>query len=715
MYKFKCIIKLILCFLVVSCTVPQTKLAPEQALGDSFLWLEEIEGSKSLDFVKNENQKTFSAIKSDPHYKQLEIDIRKIALADDRMPWAYQLGSSLFNFWQDKKNVRGVWRKTSYKSYVSKNPVWENVLDLDQLSMIENENWVWKGSHCLPPEYERCLLSLSRGGKDAKVIREFDLTTKTFVKNGFYIPEAKNNARWIDLDTIYLGSDFGPNSLTDSGYPRIVKVLKRGQRLDEAKEVFQGEKKDLSTKAYVEFTPQKNYHFLMRNLSFYESQIWYANKKPILIPMPKDAIFQGVHQDYIIYILRSDLQVKNKTYKSGSIVALPIKKMSESLDSLNFLELIFTPSDKRFVSTLSTTRNHILLDVIDNIKGKIATVTKTSSQQWEIKDIPIGQNGVASIASSNNETDIFLADYTDFLTPPSLFLGDANRQSKMKLLKKAPSRFNEKELISEQYFTKSKDGTIIPYFIVHKKSWKKDGSNPTLLVGYGGFEVSLQPYYLNTIGKVWAERGGVYVVANTRGGGEFGSNWHKSVIKENRQKVFEDFIAVAEDLIKQKITSPAHLGIQGGSNGGLLVASTFIQRPDLFNAVVCEVPLLDMLRYQKLLAGASWMDEYGDPEDPKMRKVIEKYSPYQNILAQKSYPEVFFLTSTKDDRVHPGHARKMVAKMRSMNHPLFYFENTEGGHGGAANIEQRILWNSLEFTYLWRKLGTASLPGDSLR
>jgi prolyl oligopeptidase len=682
----------------------QQSIKPEK---DAFLWLEEIEGPEALAFVKNENNKTLSTLKNDPHFKNIEVDIRKIALASDRVPWAYQLGKSLYNFWQDETNSRGLWRRTSFKSYESKNPKWETVIDLDTLSKKENENWVWKGASCFPPKYERCLVSLSRGGKDATIVREFDLLSKTFVKDGFVIPEAKTNAVWADSDTLYVATDFGPESITDSGYPRILKSWKRGQKINETIELFHVDKKDLAAGAYVEYTKEKNYHFLIRDISFFEKQVWFINNtQKILLPMPNDAQFYGVHKNYILYLLRSDLAVDNLLYKTGSVVALPINKINESHKTLSFLEVIFKPTTKRFLSNLSTTKNYILLDIIDNIQGKILKVTFKAPRHWKNENIPLGKNGVASIESARNDDDLFLATYTNFLTPPSLVLGNASLNQKvLKILKKAPSRFNEKELISEQHFTKSHDGTSIPYFIVHKKSWKKNGLNPTLLTGYGGFEVSEQPYYLNSVGKVWAEKGGVYVLANIRGGGEFGATWHQTAVKENRQKVFDDFIAIAEDLINQNITSPAHLGIQGGSNGGLLVGGTFIQRPELFNAVLCEVPLLDMLRYNKLLAGASWMEEYGNPEDSKMREVIKKYSPYQNVLPNKTYPEVFFLTSTKDDRVHPGHARKMVAKMRSQGHPLFYYENTEGGHGGSANIEQRILWNSLEYTYLWRKLG----------
>lgn len=694
---------LFFCLFIISCS---TKSIKSDAQNDKYLWLEDIESQKSLEFVKNENEKTLSLFKNDPIFKNLEPEIRKIALAKDRLPWVYQMKGELYNFWRDQKSIRGVWRKTTLEEYKKKNPRWETIIDVDQLAIAEKENWVWKGASCLPPRYQHCLITLSRGGKDASVVREFNLKTKSFPKNGFQIPEAKSRVSWIDSNTLYVGTDSGKDSITDSGYPKTIKILKRGQKLDESKIVFEVNKKDLSADASVAFTASRNYHFFSREISFYEAENWLIeNGKQFLIPMPKDSTLTGVFKDYLLYILKSELKTKSKTFITGSLVALPVKNIIEERKNLESLELVFAPSDKVFLQNVLTTKNHILLDTLDNIQGKIVNVTFKGKNNWLLSNINLGKNGVAATESSEFNHDQFLASYSDFLTPSSIFVGNANLPHKKLLkLKASPSRFSASDITSEQLLAKSKDGTMIPYFIVHKKNLKKDGSNPTLLYGYGGFEISMQPFYLGTIGKVWAENGGVYVLSNIRGGGEFGPAWHQAAQKENHQKAFDDFIAVAEDLIKNKITSPAHLGIQGGSNGGLLTGATFVERPELFNAVLCEVPLLDMLRYNHLLAGASWMDEYGNPDEPQMREIISKYSPYQNIKKDVHYPEVFFFTSTKDDRVHPGHARKMVAKMREYNHPLFYYENTEGGHAAAANLEQGILKNSLEFTYLWKKL-----------
>lgn len=689
---------LVILFLSVACSS-----LPKKA-NDEFLWLEEIESTRSLDFAKLENEKTLSALQSDPNYKGLEKDLRAIAYAKDRIPWSYPRKGYFYNFWRDEKNSRGLWRRTTLNEYKKNNPKWEIILDLDILSTNEKENWVWHGSSCLPPAYEQCLINLSRGGKDAVVVREFNMRTKKFVEDGFYIPEAKTSVDWIDIDSIYVGTANAEEFVTDSGYARTVRYLKRGQKLIDAPIIFEVDKKDQSASAYVDLTHDKKMQFLTRTFSFYQRENYYfENGVKTLIPMPRDSSFYGYFKGYLIYNLRSELRTSAKTFKAGSLIALPLDKIKDT--TLSSLELIFEPTPARFLSSISTTKDFLLLDVMDNIQGKIIKVTFNKPNSWEFENIVIGKNGMASVDATEDDNNNIIISYSDFVTPTSSYIGDiTHKKAKFTKIKTSPERYSSKGIVSSQQFAKSRDGVMIPYFIIHNKNIKLDGKNPTLLYGYGGFEVSQQPFYLSAIGKLWLERGGVFVVSNIRGGGEFGPDWHRAALREKRQVVFDDFIAIAEKLISDKITSPRHLGIQGGSNGGLLVGATFVQRPDLFNAVICEVPLLDMLRYHTLLAGASWMDEYGNPDDPKMREAILKYSPYQNVSADKTYPEVFFFTSTKDDRVHPGHARKMVAKMRSQNHPLFYYENIEGGHGGAANIEQSILKGALEYTYLWRKL-----------
>jgi prolyl oligopeptidase len=673
---------------------------------DPYLWLEEIESPKALEFAKLENEKTFSVLKNDSHFKNIEKEIREIVLAKDRVPWVGQTKGELYNFWKDEANPKGLWRKTTLKSYKTDKPNWDILFNLDDLAKKENENWVWKGSACLRPKYEKCLIYLSRGGKDATVIREYDLKTKSFVKDGFNIPEAKSSAHWIDENAIYLGTDYGANSLTDSGYPRIIKVLQRGQKLSEAKTVFEVNSKDMSAHAYVLYDQNKPYQFYSRTISFYENEIWYVHEgKQFKIPMPVNSKFASFFKGNFLFELRSGLKNSKKSFKAGSLVSLTLESVLHPESFLEKLQLVFEPTDKKFLESTSRTKNYVLLEVLDNIKGKIIKVTLSKKNKWKLSNIDLGNNGVASISSTEVEHDNFLASYTDFITPDTLYYANASKNKiNFEKLKTAPQRFNASDVVSEQKYSISKDGTKIPYFIIHQKSMKYNGKNPTLLYGYGGFELSKLPSYLSSIGKAWVEKGGVYVLANIRGGGEFGRAWHEATVKEKHQNAFDDFISIAEDLIKTQVTTPAHLGIQGGSNGGLLTGATFVQRPDLFNAVICEVPLLDMLRFNKLLAGASWMDEYGNPDDPKDREYILKYSPYHNVKSGIKYPEVFFLTNTKDDRVHPGHARKMVAKMRAQGHPVFYFENIEGGHGGAASLEQIIFRTALNFTYLWKKL-----------
>lgn len=667
---------------------------------EEFLWLEEVEGARALQFAKEHNEATFAKLQKQSAYGVYEKEIRRIALAKDRVPDVSLRNGQLYNFWQDETHVRGLWRRTSVKSYRSKSPEWETVLDLDVLAKVENENWVWKGAECLEPAEDLCLIKLSRGGKDASVSREFDMREKRFVAGGFSLPEAKTSVSWINENELFVATDFGEGSLTDAGYARIVKRWRRGQNLSEAKEVYRAEKTDISAGGWADIRPEGNYQLVTRRISFYDSETFLLDGDDLIkLPMPTSAEFAGVFQGQLLFVLREDLN----GFPAGSLVAIPLASARKGSGALADLRAHFIPTAEVSLSNVTRTRSFLLLEVLDKVKGKIWRVG--ASTNWKTEPLALGGNGMARLSSAESHSDFFLAVYTDFLTPSTIYGGDAAKVGgDLKKLKAAPARFSSVGMISEQREAVSKDGTRIPYFIVHQKKMKLDGSNPTVLRGYGGFEVPLTPSYSSVSGKVWIERGGVLVVANIRGGGEFGPRWHKAAILENKQRSYDDFIAVAEDLIARKVTSPRHLGIQGGSNGGLLVGAVFTQRPELFHAVLCEVPLLDMLRYHRLLAGASWMGEYGNPEDPAMNEVISRYSPYQNVKANKRYPEVFFLTSTKDDRVHPGHARRMVAKMEALGHKVYYYENTEGGHGGSANIEQSIRWSALEYTYLWNRL-----------
>lgn len=673
-------------------------------LHDPYLWLEEVEGEKALEFARTENARTLGHFRGNPVFSSVEKDIRSILLAKDRIPAVSLKNGELYNFWQDDKHVRGLWRKTSIESYLSGSPKWDVILDLDQLAKQESENWVWRRAVTLAPDHELALVYLSRGGKDASVMREFNMKTRSFVKDGFSLPEAKGGGDWKNKDTLYVSTDFGPGTMTDSGYPRQIKTWKRGTPLSAATLVLEAKTSDMCVYTIDQRDGDRTHFFHSIRKGFYASHNWYSHPsgKLVRLPMPENSEFWGVFKGKLFFELKSDLD----GFKTGSIVFMPLSSLDKGEEARKDLKAVFVPTDKKFIQMLTPTANHLLLTVSDDILSKVEKITFGDADTFTAEPVELGHNGMASVTSTENESDRFLVQYVDFLTPSSVYIGDAGKKdNSLKILSKSPERFAANGLKTERFEAISRDGTRIPYFVVSRKDLKLDGKNPTLLYGYGGFQAPRQPSYLNFIGKVWVERGGVYVVANLRGGGEFGPQWHQSVLKENRYKVYEDNIAIAEDLIDQGYTSPQHLGISGRSNGGLLTGATFTTRPDLFNAVIIGVPLLDMLRYHKLLAGASWMDEYGDPEDPKMREAILKYSPYQRLRVDAKYPEVLIMTSTKDDRVHPGHARKMVARMKEQGHKVFYYENMEGGHAGSANIEQSILWNSLEYTYLWEKLG----------
>ncbi|MBY0471906.1 prolyl oligopeptidase family serine peptidase [bacterium] len=677
---------------------------------DPFLWLEEIEGKKPLEWVKTKNESTLKTLTEDARYSPTEKEVRKILLAEDRIPFPILRGKEIHNFWQDSTNVKGLWRKTSFEEYRKSSPKWETVLDIDALAKKENENWVYKGANCVPPEYRKCLITLSRGGKDASVIREFDAVKKEFVAGGFAVPEAKSSVSWMDGDTVWVATDFGPGTLTKSGYPRIVKLWKRGTPMANAKVIYEGKDTDMEIEAFTYFRPEGNSHFVSWRPTFFENvtYLYTPDKGLKKIPFPMESSFEGSFNGRVFAIIRKELVTPKAKFKEGSLVAFPLNDLDESK-----AEAVFVPNSTQSVEGISFTKNGAILHINENVAGKLLQLfppKKPNPKGWTAKAFPLPKNGSVSILSANAWDKNYFSLYQSFLVPQTLYLGEeASGQTLKKFveIKKVPERFDASGAVAEQFFVKSTDGTKIPYFLVRPKKMKYDGSTPTLLYAYGGFLISLTPGYLSATGKTWTEKGGAYVIANIRGGAEYGPTWHSAGLKENRQKVFDDFAAVAKDLIERKITSPQRLGIRGGSNGGLLMGASFTQHPELFKAVVCQVPLLDMLRYNKLLAGASWEGEYGNPDDPKtpqIRDAILKYSPYQNLQADKKYPKVFFMTSTLDDRVHPGHARKMAAKMEAQNHPFFYFENTEGGHAGVSNLEQEIKRASLMFVYLYQML-----------
>ncbi|MGB0835623.1 MAG: prolyl oligopeptidase family serine peptidase [Psychrobium sp.] len=665
-----------------------------------YLWLEEVQGEKPLAWVDAQNNKAFASLKSNPVYQQSYDENLKLLNSNDRIAYATQRGDYLYNFWTDKNNQRGLYRRTTLEEYKKENPTWETILDIDELAKKDGQSWVYKGMNCLYPDYNRCLVSLSPGGTDAVVVREFDISKKAFVKDGFTLPEAKNSISWRDENSVFVGTDFGKGSLTDSGYPGVVKIWNRGTPLSSAKQVFHADPSSVAASGFVMRDGKQSINVIYDATSFYSSDVYVLQDgKKVKLPIPKDASLSAFLNGDLFIQLKSAWKVNGKELAQGSIVFAPISDILK--DNASYQTLI-TPTPSLAITSVQATKSALLVSVLDNVKSKVLRFTNTSGQ-WQSKAVNIDDKGSISVFNTSESSDDFFLTYTSFLKPATLYKVDGE-SGKLTQLKAQKSQFNSDDMVTHQYWATSKDGTKVPYFAIMKKDTVLDGKNPTLLYGYGGFEVSLKPSYSALRGKNWLEKGGVYVLSNIRGGGEFGPKWHQAALKKNRHKAYEDFEAIAMDLIDRKITSPAHLGIQGGSNGGLLMGAAFTRRPDLYNAVVCQVPLLDMKRYTKLLAGASWAAEYGDPDKPEMWEYIKTYSPFHNLDAKTDYPKVFFTTSTKDDRVHPGHARKMVAKMQDLGHDVYYYENTEGGHAGAADNKQRADMYALVYSYLWQQL-----------
>jgi prolyl oligopeptidase len=680
-----------------------TPAAPAAQAADPFLWLEEIEGQRALDWVRAQNARSLGQLEADPRYAGLKAEALAIVNATDRIPMPGLRGGRIYNFWQDQTNVRGLWRRTTPESYRTADPRWEVLLDVDALARAENANWVYKGAYCLRPDYRRCLVNLSDGGKDAVRVREFDVSSKAFVQGGFDLPEGKQDVAWLDADTLLVARDWGPGTMTESGYAFVVKRLKRGQPLDQAVELFRGTPTDVGASPSVIYDGDGHrVVLLIRNVTFYDAETWIETPAgPKKLALPAQHSIAGLSNNQLLVTLQEDWKTPGRTFKAGSLVSVDAAAAARAPDALA-PQLVLEPGPRQSIEGVSTTRSHVLVDLYENVQGGVRRFTFEGGG-WAEAEIPLPKNSSVGVVAAEDESDAFFASVASFLTPNTLWLGDAGARQATQV-KALPPRFDASTHVTEQFEATSKDGTKVPYFVVRPKAMKLDGSNPTLLYAYGGFQVSMTPSYSGTVGKLWLEKGGVYVLANIRGGGEFGPAWHQAGLKQNRQRIYDDFAAVAEDLIARKITSPRRLGIEGGSNGGLLMGVELTQRPDLWNAVVVQVPLLDMLRYHKLLAGASWVAEYGDPDKPEERAFLERISPYQNLKAGPKYPEPFFVTSTKDDRVHPGHARKFAAKMENLGLPFLYYENIDGGHSAAATLQEAARRASLEFMYLTRKL-----------
>ncbi|HTZ37136.1 MAG TPA: prolyl oligopeptidase family serine peptidase [Stellaceae bacterium] len=667
---------------------------------DPFLWLEEIEGEKALAWVREQNARTLAALEADPRYRRLYDAALAIITAEDRIPYPGFFGGRLGNFWQDAAHVRGLWRSTTLASYRRAEPDWHTVLDIDALAAAEGRNWVYQGGHTLPPDDRLALIGLSEGGKDASETREFDTASGKFVDGGFQLPEGKQTATWLDADTLLVARDWGPGTMTASGYPYIVKRWRRGTPLSEAREIFRGTPDDVAARADVLRDPDGAARgvLLSRLVDFFVSERFLeTDAAPLRLPLPGKTTIRAFVAGQLVFAIEEPW----RGFPSGALLSLDLDALRHDPERVA-PALVCAPGPRETIEGVAATRSHLLVALYRNVRGS-ALACRFADGAWQAAPLPLPEAVSVQLVTTSQRDELAFIDVAGFLVPNTLYLADAAAGT-AEPVKAMPARFDASQAVVEQFDATSKDGTAVPYFVVRPRGLVFDGSAPTLLYGYGGFQVSMTPAYSGGLGKLWIEPGGVYVVANIRGGGEFGPDWHQAALKEHRQRAFDDFIAVAEDLIRRKITSPRRLGIMGGSNGGLLMGAMLTQRPELFRAVVIQVPLLDMLRFHKLLAGASWIAEYGDPERPEEAAFLARISPYHNLAADKPYPEPFFLTSTKDDRVHPGHARKMAAKLAAMGLPFLYYENIDGGHAAAANLKERARRNALEFTYLFEKL-----------
>ena len=673
---------------------------------DPYLWLEEVEGAEALAWAAEQNALSVPRLQGDARFESVRAQIESLLTSDDRIPTPELIDGQVYNFWQDDSHIRGLLRRTNLASYVSDDPQWETVIDIDSLATVENANWVYKGRSCLPSNPTRCLLRLSDGGKDAVVLREFDLDGKNFVDGGFTVAEAKTNVDWLNADTLLIGTDFGDDSLTSSGYARTLRVWRRGTNINDAEQIIEVDSQDMSVGVNTVEGDGALYSFVTRRPDFFTEQNWLITPQQTLaeIPFPIDVNLQGLFSGKLIALLRSDWSPNGRTYPAGSLIAMDLADSVNS-GSATGVRILLNPlaeAQLDAITSVAITRDSIYVAALKDVSGTLLRIRPSEDDGWETTGIQLPENGAIRLVSADSFNDTLMVNYQSFLTPSTLYL---IRGDEPPLAVKALSpQFDAAPFAVEQHFATSADGTAIPYYLVRNRNTPMTGTTPTRLTAYGGFELSRTPAYMSAQSQAWLARGGAYVLANIRGGGEYGPQWHQGALLENRQRVFDDFISVAEDLIAKKLTSPDHLGISGGSNGGLLVTATMVQRPDLFNAVISSVPLIDMLRYHLLLAGASWTAEYGNPDIPEHRTFISEYSPYQNVQAEADYPEIFLWTNPKDDRVHPGHARKMAARMQEQGHQLIYFENAEGGHGGGANLRQLAVTQAMEVIYLLQQL-----------
>jgi prolyl oligopeptidase len=675
---------------------------------DKYQWLEDVNGARSMAWVKTENERSAKTLNSDARYAGLQADALRVMESPDRLPTPSINGEDVYNTWQDAEHVKGILRRTSLTDYLTAQPHWQTLLDYDALAKQDNEKWVQKGRTCLYPGNELCLVSLSAGGEDADTLREFNLKTGKFVEGGFVLPRSKQTVSWVDKDTLLVARDWGAGTLTSSGYPFVVRRWKRGQALEQAEEVYRGAATDMEVVGRtLHDSGGHEAEIIRRALNFFEAEVsLITTEGSRRIALPKKADIEGLLAGQLIVSLNEDWspQGSNKKYLQGSVVSLDLEALKK--DPLHLTpRVVFAPSATEFADDVHMSRDRLLMTTLENVQGRLYSYSFDAGgkEPWTKKKLTVPDNSTVTVVTANWSDNQFFLTLTGFLKPTSIQLGDAVTGT-LRETKALPAQFDASKDVVEQLWAISKDGTKVPYFVVHRKDIRYDGTNATLLTAYGGFQISETPRYSAVVGKLWLERGGVYVLANIRGGGEFGPAWHEAGLKTHRQRIYDDFAAVGRDLVTRRITSPRHLGIEGGSNGGLLMGVEMTQHPEMWNALLIEVPLLDMLGYEHIAAGASWVGEYGTVSIPDQRAFLASVSPYNQLRKDVKYPEPFIFTTTKDDRVGPVHARKFAAKMEEFDKPFFYDEIVEGGHGAGANLKESATTYATEFTYLTRKL-----------
>jgi len=677
--------------------------AADDAAGDAdpYLWLEDIGSDRAVAWVEARNAECTAALGRGERFRELERRIRAILDSKEKIPAIRKIGDRCYNFWRDADHPKGVWRRTSLEEYGRPEPAWETVLDVDALATAESEDWVWQDVTVLEPAGDRCLIALSRGGADAHVVREFDLTGLHFVPDGFVLPEAKSSVSWVTRNSILVATDFESGSTTTSGNPRSVREWRRGTPLNAAEPIFEGSVDDVGVTGRHDATPGFERDVIVRETGYFTSEVFLRRNELVAVPKPADAT-ATLHREWLLLALRSPWELGERTFPAGSLLAVDLER---HLAGTGAIHVIFAPSETSSFVSVAGTRNRLLLTILDNVSSCVFSL-HFDGNDWRRTPVPgVPDFGTATVAPLDPfEDDCYLLTTASSLHPATLSLGAIDSDAGPRRLKQTPAFFDAERLRVDQHFATSLDGTQIPYFQVGPAHLPLDGSTPTLLYGYGGFEIPVLPDYIPIAGVSWLERGRSYVIANIRGGGEFGPAWHQAAVKSGRHRAYEDFIAVAEDLIARKVTSPARLGIRGGSNGGLLMGNMYVMRPDLFGAVVCQMPLLDMRRYHLLLAGSSWIEEYGNPDAPEDWASLKTFSPYHLVSRDGTYPPILITTSTRDDRVHPAHARKMVARLREFGKPVQSYENTSGGHLGAADNRQKAFMDALGYTFLEESL-----------